>query len=195
MTRLMKVGMLCAAVVTAECVQVPASGPAPTGTVSISALDVTGALVVNRDVEVLERATGRMVFKSRDEKVRNLPYGAYKIRVSSPGFAPETRDVVIDRPEITASVRLRVGSTGCGPNHVNVAGRITRKRAVGELWVKTTPMIGVGSHETRVAQDGGFVVAHIEPGKYIVSVVEGESLIDTRVVDVNVRGVVAINLD
>jgi hypothetical protein len=191
----MNVGMLCAAVVFGECVVVPGSGPTPTGNVSVLALDVTGALVVNRDLEVVERGTGRVLFKGRNERISGLPYGDYTIRVVSPGFAQETRDLVIDRPEITTRLRLRMSSTGYGPHYVNLTRRMTRKRAFRELWVKATPMIGVRSNEAHVAQDGGFVMARMAHGKSIVSVVEGESLIDTRVVEVTGRGVLAINLD
>jgi hypothetical protein len=78
----MKVGILGAAVVFGDCVQVNTSTRVAKGTVSISAFDHSGALVVKRELELLDRHTGRTLSKTRYHNFRNVPYGQYAIRVS-----------------------------------------------------------------------------------------------------------------
>jgi hypothetical protein len=87
---------------------------APTGDISGTILDPSGALVPNATVAVTSAETGfsRNLFtnQSGQYSVSSLPAGRYELRAAAPGFRTVTREVVVATGEVTtANLRLQVG--------------------------------------------------------------------------------------
>ena len=65
MTRLMKVGILCAAVVAAECIQL---APTPKGAIEVAVYDLTGVSILPLEVEVLGPYSSKLIVKGQKSR-------------------------------------------------------------------------------------------------------------------------------
>jgi hypothetical protein len=175
----MKVGMLCALGVFGECIQV---GPRPTGTIEVAVHDLTGASFAPREVEVLEPHSRKLIYKGERTRLEGLPWGAYDIRVFSPGFEVGVRRVILDQAVVSARVQLQIGHE-CGPRYSSLTGTIGGKRRSKGMWAKVTSVVGVQSSEAPVGANGRFTIGGLAPGKFILNVIDADSLLHSRVLD------------
>jgi len=70
---------------------------------------------------------------------------------------------------------------GCPPP-AEIGGRIKRSDTTKELWVKATPVRGIGGGEARVASGGYFLISGLDDSAYIVAVMDGESILHQQIV-------------
>lgn len=161
-----------------ECVMGPETR---SGLVRIVAYDVAGTLIENVAAE-LQPAFGGGAMKAGPRETRVL-YGAYQLSVQVPGFKPVRRDVRLHQPELSVRVTLQVGSIGCPHPPAEIGGRIQRPPASGELWVKATPVRGIGGGESLVSPWGFFLIAGLEPGAHLLTVLDGDKVLHQQVLE------------
>jgi hypothetical protein len=191
MTRVTKVGILCAVVVYGECIQVE---PRPTGTIEVAVHDLTGASFAPKEVEVLELYSRKLIYKGERTRLEGLPWGAYDIRVFSPGFLVGVRRVILDQAVVSARVQLQIGQE-CGPSYSTLTGTISGKRPSKGMWAKVTSVVGVQSNEATIGANGRFTIGGLAPGKYILNVMYGDSLLHSRVLDLLADAKLGIDLE
>lgn len=158
-----------------ECVSKPETRH---GTVEVVATDFTGEPVAVDEVEVF--ASREQVIKTPSSKLR-LRYGSYQLRVHTRGFKYAWRHVVVDQADMVVRVELVVGEE-CPVPPARISGRILRKEAGGELWVKAMLVRGIGGSEAHVSKSGDFLIGGLEKSSYLVVVMQGEVVLHQEVV-------------
>jgi len=173
-TRLLLV-LSAALLCSGECITV---GPPQFGRVEVSAFSILGERLSILDVDLIEVGTHKSL-KSRlnGAVAAKIPYGAYLVRVSAPGFRGSEREIHLDQHEILVRMQLSV-SIECG-GFEEIRGTLRHASANRELWVKLVPLQGVGGAEARVGQDGSFLAGGLDGGQYLLLVLDGKAIVHT----------------
>ncbi len=168
-----------------ECVQIGAE-KISYGRVEILASDILGHRVSSLSIKLFDYAGLPIEAGFRGAIDAKLRYGKYKVRVLAPGFISQDREFVLDESELTLRIRLDV-SIECGSRFTEIHGRVTPPPDDRELWIKSVPVLGTGDLEVRVKRDGNFVVGGLEFGKYILLVLDGNSVVHSRTIPIDGR--------
>jgi hypothetical protein len=153
-----------------------------TATVEIVPLTITGELVENGRVDLMQQGTKKSFRANfRGWRGTNIPYGEYVLRIEAPGFRSHEQNLRVYQPVVPVRVGLRVTLTDDEARR-DVQGRVTSvDTGRGELWVKLVPVLANGpSMDARVLNDGRFTFAGIDPGEYLLIVIRGTSVIHTQ---------------
>jgi len=178
MSKLLFLAFSIAVLLFGECVQGPETRKSR---LQVLATDLTGAPISDVEVELMPISGVADTIKTNGKETQVL-YGNYQLRAYAKGFAHARRELRIQQPEMIVRVELQVGSIGCPPPPAEILGRITRSDASKELWVKATPVRGVGGGEARVANSGHYLISGLDYSAYIVSVMDGERILHQQVV-------------
>lgn len=172
--------MMCSTAVLlfGDCVQGPETRESR---LQVFATDLTGAPIADFEIELTPVGGVGNTIKTNGAGTRIL-YGDYQLRAHAKGFAYARRELRIQQPEMLVRVELPVGSIGCPPPPAEIGGRVKRGTTKGELWVKATPVRGIGGGEARVGDGGHFLISGLEYSAYIVSVLDGESILHQQIV-------------
>lgn len=163
---------------TGECISVPEKRY---GRVQVIVTDETGQRLERARVELLTEER-RSVNLAESQTFPSVAYGRYRLRVSAAGFGSASREVLVLQPEIVTRVQLEVGGIGCAPEPRSIGGRISRSGQAGELWVKAIPVQGAGGFETRVSDNGFFLISGLDTGAYLLVVMQGERAVHMETV-------------
>jgi hypothetical protein len=106
------------------------------------------------------------------------------LRVEVPGFRLLRREINLYQPILTVRTELSIGF-GCGyPPSIRGKLKGVVKRSA-DLWVKAVPSLGTGGAESRVKENGDFLIAGLEYGTYVLIVMDGNEAIHTETVSTN----------
>jgi hypothetical protein len=129
--------------VAGECVQLE---PPKFGSIEVSAYSVLGEQLSDVRIELRQSWTGTSLASLVKGAVANkVPYGTYTLRVWSPGFQSEQREVRLFQPGLQVRVQLSV-SVECGSFN-EITGSIRWMKSNSELWVKLVPVRVMGGAE------------------------------------------------
>ncbi|MFN7995853.1 MAG: hypothetical protein U0Q18_19735 [Bryobacteraceae bacterium] len=167
-----------------ECVQGPETRRSH---LRIFASDVTGASISDVEIELKPVDGAGDTIQTNVNEARVL-YGHYQLLAYAKGFFPARRELRIQQPEMFVRVELPVGSTGCPPEAAEIGGKVRRRDATKELWVKATPVRGIGGNETRVTDHGYFLISGLDHSAYIVPVLDGENVLHEQIVRTDPAG-------
>jgi hypothetical protein len=112
--------------------------------------------------------------------------------VESQGFRASEQIVHVSQTETVFRAQLTIGWPCTTPPHLG--GSIRPISAGRDLWVKLIPLHGSGGRETK-APYGFFGFANVDAGQYLVIVMEGDSVKNTRVLEVKTDTQIRIDLD
>lgn len=108
-----------------------------------------------------------------------LPYGHYVVQVESDGFRTRRQIVGLYLPEVSVRVGLSPGISAA-ESMTKVFGRIDGLPSGEDFWIVLTPLLGTnGDLEVprlfrhTLPNDGAFELAYVEPGHYLLAVVQG----------------------
>ena len=124
-----------------------------------------------------------------------VPYGEYTLRITADVFHTVERLVRVDQPEQVVRVQLVfAGLEDCGDAYSGLHGTIAGLSPNQELWIKAVPVRGTGGGEARVGRYGNFLIGGLDPGTYVLLVMEGSRVLRSTVVETGEK-VVAIDLN
>lgn len=157
-------------------------GAEQTARLEIVPLTITGEIVQTGRVDLLQQGTRKSLRSNfRGWRGTNIPYGEYVLRIEAPGFRSHEQILRVYQPSVAVRVGLRVTLADDEPLR-QVQGRVTPadlNRA--ELWVKLVPVLANGpTMDARVLQDGTFSFGGIDPGEYLLIVIRGTSIVQTK---------------
>jgi len=160
----------------------------------VFASDLTGAAISNVEIELtpISGAGDRITTSGKEARVL---YGDYHLRVRAEGFGYARRELRIQQPEMLVRVELPIGTIGCPSPPAEIGGRVKRSNTTTELWVKATPVRGIGGTETRVSNSGHFLISGLDYSAYIVTVMDGESILHQQIVKTYPEGSSSTKLD
>ena len=119
------------------------------GRVSGTVTDPTGARVARADVFLVNHLTGRQVRTESDTQgqfhIDNIPYGAYILRVTAPGFNTSPQDISVrSNIAVQTTVQLTVASEG---SEVTVRPDLVQANSprteivIDESFIKLAPIV------------------------------------------------------
>jgi hypothetical protein len=129
------------------------------------------------------RASGRI----GQYEAAGVPHGDYVLRVSALAFKPETRQVVVDRPEIWMLESLEVVAIEDVGDPI-VEGRVRFRDSTRRAdWVRVTSVYGRVILDARVEEGGRFVFDPFPDkygGPYVLLVFSGTQVCQTKIVNI-----------
>jgi len=161
-----------AVLLSGECIQGPETRKSRR---QVFAIDLTAAPISDVEIELTPLGGGGESIKTTAKESLVL-YGDYQLRAYAKGFAYARRELRIQQPEMLVRIELPLGSIGCPPPPAEIGGRIKSGSTTKELWVKATPVRGIGGGEARVSNAGFFLISGLEYSTYIVAVLQREHL-------------------
>ena len=161
----------------AECVQV---GEIKYGTIEVIASDSRGHRIDSVSADLIEAGPTRSFKSAFRDGVARVPYGEYLLRVQASGFYTSEFKVRVLQSEMVVRAQIALGAECRG--YSSIGGSIKSKSGERELYVKAIPVRGVGGSEARVGRQGTFLMAGLDSGEYLLIVLEGTSVLHTRVV-------------
>ena len=125
---------------------------------------------------------------------RQIPFGLYDLEVQAAGFNTRRERVAIYQPD----VRLWFGLV-VAPRHSversEVMGSVTlRGTSPADLWVRLVPLYSSDFIEGHITPSGTFHLGGVEPGRYLLLVLDNANLLMTKPVDY-FGGKLTLNLD
>jgi len=179
-----------AVLLSGECIQGPETRKSR---LQVFAIDLTAAPISDVEIELTPLGGGKSI-KTTAKESRVL-YGDYQLRAYAKGFAYARREIRIQQPEMLVRIEMPLGSIGCPPPPAEIGGRIKSGSSTKELWVKATPVRGIGGGEARVSNAGFFLISGLEYSTYIVAVLDGESILHQEIVKTFPVGSTSSKLD
>jgi hypothetical protein len=182
---------VAAVLLCGECMQVPETRESR---LQVLATDLTGAPISDVEIE-LTPIGGVGTTTKTSTKESSVLYGDYQLRAYARGFAYARRELRIQQPEMLVRIELPVGSVGCPLPPAEIGGHVQRSDNTRELWVKATPVRGIGGGESRVSSAGYFLISGLEYSTYLVTVMDGENILHQKVVKTYPVGGTSSKLD
>jgi hypothetical protein len=158
--------------------------------VSKARLDVvvttaTGEKLVNVTTTLILR-DGRMIVSEKNPaSFPGLIFDTYRLQIKSIGFRDWTGQVLVDQPEVRATVGLPIGSVG-GPLSCSLSGEVSALEHVsshGNVWIKLVPLFLTAGRESSVDAPGKFKLDKVDCGTYFLVTLRDRAVLDIRTLD------------
>jgi hypothetical protein len=175
----LSVGFLavCIAFQSMCCAQ--SASPERKGSAFLYIVDGFGHRVEPTEIKLTTEAGNDVSPKVPTNLLRDVPYGAYTLRVLVPGFEYWHGVLRIQQQQTRLTVGMQLGSID-GPKPLcSLSGHVTNQGPKREVraWIRLLPLFGNDIFETDVGPGGEFSIVGVECGKYILTVVSGESVV------------------
>jgi hypothetical protein len=108
----------------------------------------------------------------------SVPYGKYTVTFEGGTVRPRTREMVVDRSEVLLVLGTRVSDVvghfaDSVPTGISIRVNPSRKCSQGPIWAKVIGVFSDYSAERTVNSYGYALFEPVEPGQYMVLVMEG----------------------
>jgi hypothetical protein len=176
------------------------------GTVRVRVEDFGGVPLL-ANVTIMELGTKKLttsVTSNAQKEVSALvPYGWYSLKIESAGFRTYERPLKVLGPAVYVRSTLTAGE----PVETRVVGRYVATSTIqgslqgklperGDLWAKLVPIFGSEDNlmESKIDPNGSFRFDGMDPGNYLIVILDGRRVITTEQVQSAAKKMVTIRL-
>jgi hypothetical protein len=162
------------------------------GTIALHVVDAYGGPVMRKDIREIRitNSAGAVISPSAGEsKIANLPYGDYKIRVEVSGFNLWNGDVRLRTPVTRLTAGMQLGTFDGPKPTCSLQGEVRGidRGSPSESWVRLLPSFANEIFEGDIAPDGTFTITGAECGKYVLTVIDGKSILHVEPVELTMQ--------
>lgn len=181
--------LMTAVALWAECVNVT---PVQYGAIEIVGYQGLGGQVPVEEAQLLDRDTGKVVYRARNGVFEKVRVGKYALRAHSRQFNIARGEVHVPTGRTRARVQFEVGEE-CGRS-ASLRGNVQPSTERKDRWLKITPLHGTGGMDVPIQPDGWFNAEALDHGEHLVVVIENGKPRHMQVVELGRDERVAITL-